>query len=61
MLQKVFKKLNLILRANPVLLIAAAIAALVAGFIYLWNTSEEFRNFWIGLWEGIKKCSFCSC
>lgn len=51
---KSFKKLNLILRANPVLLIVAAIAALVAGFIYLWNTSEEFRNFWIGLWEGIK-------
>lgn len=41
--------------ANPVVLVVAAVALLVAGFIYLWNTSEEFRNFWIGLWEGIKE------
>lgn len=32
----------------------ALVALLVVGFIYLWNTSEDFRNFWIGLWEGIK-------
>lgn len=51
---KSFKKLNLILRANPILLIVAAIAALVAGFIYLWNNCESFRNFWIGLWDEIK-------
>jgi tape measure domain-containing protein len=31
------------------------ITALVAGFIYLWNTSEDFRNFWIGLWDSITK------
>ena len=42
------------LAANPILLVVAAIAALVAAFVYLWNTSEEFRNFWIGLWESIK-------
>lgn len=41
------------LTANPMSLLIAAIAALVAGFIYLWNTSEDFRNFWIGLWNGI--------
>lgn len=46
--------LNLALGVNPIVLIISAIAALVAGFIYLWNTSEKFRNFWIGLWEGIK-------
>lgn len=53
-ISKAFAKLNAVLAANPILLIVAAIAALVAGFIYLWNTSEGFRNFWIGLWEGIK-------
>jgi hypothetical protein len=39
---------------NPIGLVIAAVIALVAGFIYLWNTSEGFRNFWIGLWEGIQ-------
>lgn len=46
--------LNMTFAVNPIVLIVAAIAALVAGFTYLWNTSEEFRNFWIGLWENIK-------
>ena len=49
------KALWLVMSANPIGVIVAAIAALVAGFIYLWNNCEEFRNFWIGLWEGIKK------
>ena len=40
--------------ANPITLIVAAIAAAVAAFIYFWNTSEEFRQFWINLWEAIK-------
>jgi phage-related protein len=39
--------------ANPIGIIVVAIAALVAGFIYLWNHSEGFRGFWIGLWESI--------
>lgn len=39
---------------NPVTLVIAGIAALVAGFVHLWNTSESFRNFWIELWEKIK-------
>ncbi len=43
-----------ILAANPIILVVAAVAALVAGFIYLWNTSDTFRQFWIDLWEGIK-------
>lgn len=42
------------LMANPIILVVAAIAALVAGFIYLWNNCEGFRNFWKGLWEDIK-------
>ena len=40
---------------NPISLLIAAIGALVAAFIYLWNTSEDFRNFFIGMWEGIKE------
>ena len=39
---------------NPVTLVIAGITALVAGFIYLWNNCEGFRNFWINLWENIK-------
>lgn len=49
----VSKAINL-LSGNPIMLIVSAIAALVAGFLYLWNTSEDFRNFWIGLWGTIK-------
>ena len=41
--------------ANPIGIIIAAIAALVAAFIYLWNTNEEFRQFWINLWENVKE------
>ena len=43
-----------VMLANPITIIIAAIAALVAAFIYFWNTSEEFRQFWINLWETIK-------
>lgn len=49
----VSKAINL-LSGNPIMLVVSAIAALVAGFLYLWNTSESFRNFWIGLWDTIK-------
>ena len=38
---------------NPITLIIGAIGALVAAFIYLWNTSEGFRNFWINMWENV--------
>ena len=50
-----FVLLNATLAANPILLIVSLIAGLVAAFIYLWNNSESFRNFWIGLWDSIKK------
>ena len=49
------KLLNTVMKANPIGLIITLIAGLVAGFITLWNTSDEFRNFWIGLWEKIKE------
>lgn len=47
--------MNAAMNANPIGIVIGLIAALVAGFIYFWNTSEEFRNFWIGLWEKIKE------
>ncbi|ENZ6560527.1 tape measure protein [Enterococcus faecium] len=46
--------MNAVMAANPIGLIVTAIILLVGSFIYLWNTSDEFRNFWINLWEGIK-------
>lgn len=52
--QTAFALLNTTMLANPILLIISAIAALVAAFLYLWNNCEAFRNFWIGVWNGIK-------
>lgn len=49
--------LNAVMAANPIGLLVAAIAALVAAFVVLWNKSEGFREFWIGLWEGIKEAA----
>lgn len=51
----VFVAFNAVCAANPYVLIIAAIVALVAAFIYLWNNCEEFRQFWIDLWESIKE------
>ena len=46
--------LNAVMSANPIGIVIALIAGLVAGFVVLWNKSEGFRNFWLGLWETIK-------
>lgn len=46
--------MNVAMNANPIGIIIAAVVALVAAFAILWKKSEGFRNFWIGLWEGIK-------
>lgn len=43
--------LNIVLSLNPIMIVVAAIAGLVAAFLYLWNTSDSFREFWIQLWE----------
>ncbi|WP_294363887.1 hypothetical protein [uncultured Clostridium sp.] len=40
---------------GPVGIVITIITLLVGAFIYLWNTSDEFRNFWINLWEKIKE------
>ena len=38
-----FATLSATMMANPIAIVIAANAALVAVFIYLWNTNEEFR------------------
>lgn len=45
---------NTVMAMNPIGLLVMAIGALVAAFIYFWNTSESFRNFWMGLWDAVK-------
>nr|DAS10835.1 MAG TPA: tail tape measure [Caudoviricetes sp.] len=60
-----FKMLSVALGMNPFILIIGAIVGLIAYFVYLYNTNEEFRNkvqsvweaikgFFIGAWEAIK-------
>lgn len=49
-----FVGLGAVLAANPIGIVVAAIAGLVAAFVVLWNKSEAFRQFWIDLWENIK-------
>lgn len=47
--------LNTVMAANPIGIIIGLIAGLVAAFATLWATSEDFRNFFIGMWEAIKE------
>ena len=49
-----FFKVILALAGGPVTLIVAAIGALIGIFAALWIKCEGFRNFWKGLWNGIK-------
>ncbi len=48
---------NAALLANPIGLIIAAIALLVAAFVTLWKKCDGFRNFFLNMWEGIKKAA----
>lgn len=41
--------------ANPWILLAAVIAAVVAGLVYLYFHSEKFRAFIDNMWQGIQK------
>jgi hypothetical protein len=45
---------NAALLANPIALVVALIAGLVAAFVYLWNNNKGFRTFWIDLWKKIR-------
>lgn len=47
--------LNTALLANPIGLLIAALAGLVAAFVVLWNKCDWFREFWINAWEKIKE------
>lgn len=53
----VAKGLFALMAANPIMLVVAAVAALAAGFVYLWNNCEGFRNFFINMWENIKEAA----
>lgn len=46
--------LNAAMTANPIGLVITAIALLVAAFVVLWKKSDEFREFWINIWESVK-------
>lgn len=45
---------NAALTANPIGLVIAGVAALVAGIVYAWNNFEGFRRVVMGVWETIK-------
>lgn len=47
--------LNAVFWANPIGIVVAALAALVAGVIYAWNRFEGFRGALTGAWEAIKE------
>lgn len=46
--------INAAMLANPFVLVASLIAGLVTALITLWNTSEEFRDGVIAVWEAVK-------
>lgn len=49
--------LNAALSANPIGLVVAGIALLVAAFVVAWNNSETFRAVVTAAWEGIKSAA----
>ena len=48
---------NATLMANPIGLVIALVAGLVAGFILLWNNNKGFRDFFIDMWAKIKSAT----
>ena len=57
-LQGGIESLFAVLAANPIAVVIAAIVALVASFVYLWNTCDTFRQFFIDIWENSIKPIF---
>ena len=47
--------LNFVMMLNPIILVIALIAGLVAGVIYAWNKFEGFRMAIWGLWGAVKQ------
>lgn len=46
--------MNAAMLANPIALVVALIAGLVAAFLYLWKNNEGFRTFWLNMWAKVK-------
>lgn len=46
--------MNMAFLASPVTWVIVGIVALVAAFVVLWNKSEAFRSFWMGLFEQVR-------
>lgn len=57
-LQGGVKALFAVLAAHPFVALAAAIAAVVASVIYLWNTCDTFKQFFVDIWENTIKPMF---
>lgn len=49
------KLLNIAMSMTPMGMIVTLISGLIGAFIYLWNTSDGFRKFWMGVWNKVKK------
>lgn len=47
--------INLVMEANPIILVVTAIAALVAGFVALYKHNKKFRDFCNNVWKSITK------
>lgn len=47
--------INLVMEANPIILVVTAIAALVAGFVALYKHNKKFRDFCNDVWKSITK------
>lgn len=53
-LKTAWTTLSVAFSASPIGVVILAITALVAAFVILWNKSESFRNFWIGVFDQVK-------
>lgn len=46
--------LNMVMNANPIMLVVTLLAGLIAIIVTLWNTNEGFRNAVINVWNAFK-------
>lgn len=44
-----------VMQANPIILIGTLVTGLIVVISYLWDNCAGFRNFWISMWEGMKR------